>query len=456
MPHPAAILGHRPRRSSRILLCLAQIVARARRYNLPCISLRSLAPPMVAFWILATLMTAAGPGVRARSAVARARACRPLARAKSPRRAARAAPRDRERTSPRAAAGRRARRGAGRAASRAPTSDLEAAARVPRPCARRPGSSPTVAAVAVPALAFGIYAAIGTSGGLRSGALVAATAAKTPDDKQIVAHGGEPRGARCANAPTTRRAGRCSRARWPRSAASRNRPTPTSISRSSRPNDPDVLADYADALGMAQGRTLVGPARRAGRAGARASIPNAPEGARARRHRGDGRAAISPSALALLAARSRAQLPPGSDDRAQVQADHRRGPHACRRERQAPRRAAAPARGREGTRRCRRRSAASKSVSGSVASRRTRSARSRGTETLFVFARSEGGPRVPLAVMRASARELPMRFALDDTQAMAPGVNISSGAGACASRRASRAAATRRRSPATSSARAPW
>jgi cytochrome c-type biogenesis protein CcmH len=65
-------------------------------------------------------------------------------------------------------------------------------------------------------------------------------------------------------------------------------------------------------------------------------------------------------------------------------------------------------------------------VTGSVALAPEIASRVSGGETLFIFARSEGGPRVPLAVVRATASELPMKFALDDSQAMAPGVNLSS------------------------------
>ena len=46
-------------------------------------------------------------------------------------------------------------------------------------------------------------------------------------------------------------------------------------------------------------------------------------------------------------------------------------------------------------------------------------------DTLFVFARAEGGSRMPLAILRRSARELPMRFVLDDSQAMAPTAKLS-------------------------------
>jgi cytochrome c-type biogenesis protein CcmH len=47
------------------------------------------------------------------------------------------------------------------------------------------------------------------------------------------------------------------------------------------------------------------------------------------------------------------------------------------------------------------------------------------TATLFIFARAEGGPRMPLAVLRRSASELPTSFALDDSMAMTPATKIS-------------------------------
>ena len=46
-------------------------------------------------------------------------------------------------------------------------------------------------------------------------------------------------------------------------------------------------------------------------------------------------------------------------------------------------------------------------------------------DTLFVFARAANGPRMPLAVMRAKVSELPMKYRLDESMAMQPGMNLS-------------------------------
>ncbi|HEY5790728.1 MAG TPA: c-type cytochrome biogenesis protein CcmI, partial [Gammaproteobacteria bacterium] len=46
-------------------------------------------------------------------------------------------------------------------------------------------------------------------------------------------------------------------------------------------------------------------------------------------------------------------------------------------------------------------------------------------DTLFVYARASNGPRVPLAIVRRQAGELPLTVVLDDSQAMAPNFRLS-------------------------------
>lgn len=198
------------------------------------------------------------------------------------------------------------------------------------------------------------------------------------------------------------------------------------------PNNASLLADYADALAMAQGRKLAG----------------APAGLIQRA------LAIDPKnkkALALAATvaleerdfdisiaywrRLAAELPIGSDEARQV-ADVIAEVDATKREGKgsppAPSRSAtiepskrtaetappAPSAPRGGT-------GAAGSIAGRVDLEAALASKVALNDTVFIFARAAEGPRMPLAVLRIPAKELPRDFSLDDSMSMAPGVKLS-------------------------------
>jgi cytochrome c-type biogenesis protein CcmH len=69
--------------------------------------------------------------------------------------------------------------------------------------------------------------------------------------------------------------------------------------------------------------------------------------------------------------------------------------------------------------------AAAGSVSGVVSLSPALAARLAPGDTVYIFARAAQGARMPLAILRRQAGELPIRFTLDDSLAMSPEMRLS-------------------------------
>lgn len=184
------------------------------------------------------------------------------------------------------------------------------------------------------------------------------------------------------------------------------------------PDDAQLLADYADALGVLNGRKLEGRPEALIQQALKADPRNVKAlmlaGTVAYNHKEYGRAAS-------YWEEARANLPPNTDPdaiqeimngiaEAKELAGIRQAPVASAPT--APVNTTAPA-------------AASLAISGQVTIAPGLAAKGSPTDTLFVFAREMNGPPMPVAIVRATKKDLPFTFRLDDSTSPMPSRKLS-------------------------------
>ena len=191
------------------------------------------------------------------------------------------------------------------------------------------------------------------------------------------------------------------------------------------PKDPQLLADFADALAMTRGQSLQGEPEKLVQRALEIDPNNLKALALA------GTAAFHRKEFSKAAdywQRMLPLVPPDSEDARAIQgnvaeARERAGVPSARAGAPAAG-AGAPAAG-AGAPAARAGAPAHPGIRGTVrVSEKLRGKFSPG-DTVFVYARAADGPPMPLAILRRTAGELPIVFALDDSLAMSPAMTVS-------------------------------
>ena len=192
------------------------------------------------------------------------------------------------------------------------------------------------------------------------------------------------------------------------------------------PKDPDVLSDYADSLAMAQGQSLEGEplalVKRALEADPNHIKALALAGtAEFDRKNYAGAIAYWERIQKSVTADSEiARSVAGSIAEARQLGGIAEAPEkGTKAEAKVQAKAAAPAEAAKAP-------AAGGALTGTVSLDPALAAKAAPGDTVFVLARPASGSRMPLAIARITVAQLPYRFTLDDSMAMAPGATISS------------------------------
>jgi cytochrome c-type biogenesis protein CcmH len=185
-----------------------------------------------------------------------------------------------------------------------------------------------------------------------------------------------------------------------------------------RGDDAVLLADYADALAVVNGRSLEGePARLVAQA-----LKLDPDNLKALSLAGTEAFNRKDYAQALVHWEKLARIAPDKELVKQVQVGIDEARRLAGAGATAPTAGAAPA----PLSAAAPTTAGATSVSGTVTLAPALAGKAQPGDTLFVFARAVEGPRMPLAILRKQVKDLPLTFTLDDSMAMTPASRLSS------------------------------
>ena len=186
------------------------------------------------------------------------------------------------------------------------------------------------------------------------------------------------------------------------------------------PNDPDVLADYADTLAVAQGRNLSGTPM----ALVQRALKADPNHWKALALAGSEAMNRKDYKTALGYWERLAKVVPEGSEMAQAVASNiaearelggiKAPPAPVAKAAPA---APAPAGGAS--------AASGATVGGTVSLSPALVASAKPDDAVFIYARPADGARMPLAIVRKQVKDLPVRFSLDDSMAMAPNMKLS-------------------------------
>lgn len=185
------------------------------------------------------------------------------------------------------------------------------------------------------------------------------------------------------------------------------------------PNEAQLWADYADALAMTQGQSLLGkPSRLLDKA--LAVDPNNPKAlalaGSAAMERGDYPAAIRDWGNLLK------QMPDKNSQEAKMVMGGLQLAHSYLEQSRGGKMPKMQARAENSGKSA---NGGVASISGTVVLSAKLKGKASPDDTVFILARAANGPPMPLAVLRKQVRDLPLKFRLDDSMAMSPQMKLS-------------------------------